>query len=116
MGQVATTPLESFFNAISSPAITPSTAGSRVRRLRAKRPLLRPTTIKLATQGISVRQGLTNLVKVLLRHSSVPITVNTTTAGVVRKAHQCAVLVRVEVLGVVEFANAVLETLDVVCE
>lgn len=63
-----------------------------------------------------MRQSLTNTVEVLLRHSGGPIIVNATTARVVRKAHQRTVLVGVEVLGVVHPANAVLESLDVVCK
>lgn len=45
-----------------------------------------------------------------------PVGLDATTARVVGKAHQSTVLIGVEILSVIQFANAFLEALDIACK
>lgn len=78
--------------------------------------LLGAAVVQHAIESVGIRKSLTDTLEILLGHSAVPVVLDTAAARVVRKANQRAVLVGVEVLGVVHLANTVLEALDILGE
>lgn len=69
--------------------------------------------VQHAVEGIGVRKSLADTLEVLLRHRTVPVSLHAATARVVGKANQRTILVRIEVLGIVQLANTALIGINV---
>ena len=93
--------------------LNPSATGLLVGSLGAEVTLRLAAVVQHAVEGICVRKSFADALEVLLRHRSVPVSLHATTARVEGKANQRTILVRIEVLGIIQLAHTALIGINV---